>query len=291
MAQTVKGLKEVLDKLEQSINVKFSKLESSVADLEKKLDNSDIIHKIEAVSTSLTQKIDNDSNIIKKDILEIRNVIISRLLTENRVLRNHVKSLSMRMVDMERNFNNSQQNSRKNNVEVDGIPSSVDQSSLKPTVVNVFNHMGVKCTSNEIKVVHRLPGKKDPKPVIVRARRDFLEQVASKRKNLKDKDFTSLGFPPGSAIFINSNLSKQMRQLSYNCRQLKKANVIQETWVFNGSLKIKTNDEKIVTIAHEMDLFRLFPSYEGFTFDTSLCKYVLCEETDIEAENDLYGHC
>ena len=98
MAQTVKGLKEVLDKMEQSINVKFTKLDSSVADLEKKLNNSDIIHKIEAVSTSLTQKIDNDSNIIKRDILEIRNVIISRLLTENRVLRNNVKSLSMLIV-------------------------------------------------------------------------------------------------------------------------------------------------------------------------------------------------
>ena len=140
---------------------------------------------------------------------------------------------------------------------------------LKTKVVELFNNMGVPCSTGDIEVIHRLGGKKVPKPVILRARRDFLDEVLHKRKNLAKMNFTVLGFPEGTKVYLNNNLSPQMRTLAYNCRNLKRDGLIDDTWVFNSALNILTHDNKTHTIYHEIELYRLFKEYSKFTFDTS----------------------
>ena len=112
---TVKGLKELFDKLEESIAEKFLKLEA-----DSKKDNDEI-------------KANNNANtkLIQEDVLEIRNVIIDRLKIDNRNLRERVRTLESRLVKVERTINLNNQNARKNNVEFNGIPDSIHQTKLK----------------------------------------------------------------------------------------------------------------------------------------------------------------
>ena len=50
----------------------------------------------------------------------------------------------------------------KINVEVDGIPDTVDQSKLKSSVVKIINAMGIDCIEKDIEACHRLRSKVVP---------------------------------------------------------------------------------------------------------------------------------
>ena len=72
-----------------------------------------------------------------------------------------------------------------------------------------------------------------------------------------------------STFFVNESLSPSAKTLAFNCRKLKKAGLITDTWCSNGKIKIKTLVNKIEVIAHEYDLFNLFSDFTDFSFDTS----------------------
>ena len=86
------------------------------------------------------------------DILEQSNALINAQLfnrksaiesisTENCLLHKQVKTLEERLVKLEKQFNNTDQNHRKNNVEVEGIPSYVEDKELRSVVATLFNHI------------------------------------------------------------------------------------------------------------------------------------------------------
>ena len=88
------------------------------------------------------------------------------------------------MIEMERKINQDNQHGRKANFEIDGIPDRIEQKDLRETAVQIFNHAGIEgVTGTDIEVIHRLKSKKEPKPVIVKAKRDFIENVFAKKEN------------------------------------------------------------------------------------------------------------
>ena len=151
-----------------------------------------------------------------------------------------------------------------------------------------MNKVGIDCTPKDIEVVHRLPGRNIPQTTIIRRRRDFLEDIQANRKSLS-KGGLEIGFPTGTAIYINCNLCPYLKGLAYHCRKIKRARLIEDTWVFNGKLKIKKLDGEICTIDHEFVLFNLFPDFNEYTFDTSFYKYILSDERDINSYDDCDG--
>ena len=77
-------------------------------------------------------------------------------------------------------MNGVEQNHRKNNIELDGIPENVADSELKATVAKILDSIvDENITSNDIEACHRLRSKKRPRPTIVRAKRDLLDKVKS----------------------------------------------------------------------------------------------------------------
>ena len=57
---------------------------------------------------------------------------------------------------MEIQNNNLDQYSRRNNVEISGIPQSVIDNHLQKQVVDTFKAIDVNITTNEIEACHRL---------------------------------------------------------------------------------------------------------------------------------------
>ena len=117
---------------------------------------------------------------------------------------------------------------------IDGFPKKVGEEPLvlEQATINLLNSMGVKCESSDIEAIHQLPGKNEAnKPTIVKfASRKTIVAVfknKSKLKNLESLNVEIDGLNSGSDIYIRPNLSPYFKTLAYNCRLLKRNNLIQ----------------------------------------------------------------
>ena len=61
---------------------------------------------------------------------------------------------------MEIQNNNVEQYSRRNNVEISGIPQSVSDNQLEEKVVDILKVIDVSITTNKVEASHRLGKKK-----------------------------------------------------------------------------------------------------------------------------------
>ena len=85
--------------------------------------------------------------------------------------------------------------SRRNNIEVGGIPDNFQGEELENVAVSILNKLDVKCNNKDLEACHRLPLTKrerdsgHPKRTILRlVNRKFGELALSSRKKLKDID-------------------------------------------------------------------------------------------------------
>ena len=225
------------------------------------------------------------------DQLRHRSLADAELVRENRDLHKRVKTLEDRLLTLEKQYNNTDQNHRKNNIEIEGIPAYVTDEQLRFIVAELLNHVADSdITVNDLEAVHRLYSKANPKPTIVRLKRNLIDELKSKEAKKKlGQAATRMEFPKGTRIFINDNLSPNMRSLAFNARQLKKDNVIAETWFSNAAVRIKREpNSKPFKVTHEKDLVDAFPNYAGFNFDMDFYRRIQ-EEEDIDRYDNLSG--
>ena len=237
--------------------------------------------------TSLEETITRSTNKITADIAHIRGHIISKLVEENRSLRSRVRTLELRQLALEKTVNKIDQNHRKNNVELDGIPSNIKDEDLTENVIRIINDITKEnVTEKEIEACHRVYSKKNPKPTIIRASRNLLDKFRRNKKSLKDIS-ARLNFPNGTKIFLNDNLSPSMRSVYFNARMLKKDGFIEDTWFSNAAVRIKLKNGENLVVTHESELFEAFPRYENFSFDTKFIDRIIND--DLEKLDDLVG--
>ena len=264
----------------------------SLGDIETKLDDTkETLNKnVQDVEKSLSDKFNAFQQTVNDDLLKIREIHVDRLVKDNKNLRKRVRVLEKRMATHERQTNENEQNNRKSNCELSGIPANVKDEDLAPLVAKIMAIVladTFEITEADIEACHRLPGKSNPKVTIVRMKRNHLFEARLKKKKLKDVP-AALNLPEGTKIFLNDNLSKNMKSLAYNARLLKSEGLIADCWFFNAAVRLKLNDETIVKVTHELDLYKRFAQFQGFTFDTDFCDRVL--EDDIEDYDDLDGN-
>ena len=231
------------------------------------------------------------SNDQTNNTLATRKAAFVELARENRELHNHVRTLENRLLKLEKQVNNTEQNNRKNNIEIDGIPASVDDEDLRGVVARLLNHLAYSdITVADIEASHRLYSKTTPHPTIVRLKRNLIEEVKSKEAKAKLKDIAlKMSFPRGTRIYINDNQSPNMRSLAYNARLLKNSGLISDTWFSNAAVRIKrTPDSRTLKITHEKDLVDAFPAFDEFTFDMHFYRR-LQDEEDLEEYHDIGG--
>ena len=258
--------------LKISINEQFSEFTKQLQDTTKSLLETNEIN-----STEIKGSFKTFEDSIRNDLLHIRKVHVAKLANENRDLRTRVRSLEQRMVKLERQTNQNEQNNRKNNVE------------LKPLVAKIIDHItDNKFDVNDIDVeaCHRLPGKDKPKRTIVRMKRNILDEAMKNKAKLKDIAH-ALNMPRTTKIFINPNQSPNMKSLAFNARLLKNYGLIEDTWFNNAAVRIKCLDGAYIKVTHEMDLFENFPNFQHFTFDAEFLNRA--HDVDLELHSDLVG--
>jgi hypothetical protein len=246
------------------------------------LDNTITVNK-----ASIEETITRSTAEITKDIANIREHVIAKLVEENRSLRSRVRTLESRMLALEKTTYKIDQNHRKNNIELDGIPSTVGDADLTENVVRIFNDIThANITEKDIEACHRMPSKRNPKPTIVRASRNIIDKVRKNKKSLKDIA-QRLNFPQDSKIYVNDNLSPNMRTIHFNARNMKKAGIIEDTWFSNAAVRIKLKNGENLVVTHESELYEAYPRFEGFSFDTEFFDRVL--NADMDKMDDVVG--
>ena len=86
-----------------------------------------------------------------------------------------------------------------------------------------------------------------PRQIIVRVKDPIIKRRILKcTKLLKESEYTH--------VRASEELTKRRNAIAYKARQLKKANCIANTWIMDGKIFIKNNQDHISTINTELDL-------------------------------------
>ena len=213
---------------------------------------------------------------IADDFSRHKDEIISQLRKENTSLKNELEKVKTELkkkgedlVEVERDVIDLQQYIRRNNVEICGIPESVENKNLEKTVVKIAEIIGVDIKSNDIEACHRLVKRRNeggPKRTIVRfVNRKNCESLLRNKKKLKFDEtknkLNHIGIK--NNLFINSNLSPYNKLLWGKCKHLQEEGMIDRFWVYNGSLHIAELDgDEGLKIGHMKDLEKLFPNLD-----------------------------
>ena len=64
--------------------------------------------------------------------------------------------LGKRIINLEENEANSEQYNRRNNVELFGIPSDIQENNLEKVMIDIYRNSGLEIEQNDIKACFRL---------------------------------------------------------------------------------------------------------------------------------------
>ena len=167
--------------------------------------------------------------------------LTSRLEAVEKKLESPVENTSVfsqRIEKLERDNYRNQQYSRRETVELVGIPDDIsDQPELEEKVVEIFKYAGVDVNCRSFHAIHRL---KNKAVVIAKCtnRRDATAILRAK-KRLRELDHSSrakLGIT--GKLYVNESLYPEYKRLFGICNTLYKSKKIHSSYTINGTIKI-----------------------------------------------------
>ena len=274
----IDAVQSATDVLKNRVDEVDTNLTKRVESLEGK--QSDDMKNLIATTAAISTKIEIYKDTMHNEVTDLRDQLraqklqnVALSLSYNACV-NRIDDFKSQIEDLERSSHGGIQHTRGWNIEIDGIPDAVgdERDNLEKAVIKIIRGIGVEVGENEIESVHRLPARKDDvKPTIVRFHgRKIVHKIHEKKKKLKNLSDLGIivdGLRPDSKIYIRANQCPYYKQLSYNCRMLKRANKIMNVIVGkDGKTTIKTLNNRFVKILHASDLTSRFPDFQDFSF-------------------------
>lgn len=206
----------------------------------------------------LQQKQDNLLNKINQDLTDLRKSY-TMIESELSIARAVSSTQRKQIIELERQCWRNEQYSRRECLEVAGIPDFTEDHKLEETVIDVLNKIDVPVQKDNIEACHWIKTKGNSKKVIVKfSRRKDADNVRKAKKKLKTTNLSSVGI--NNPVFINDSLCKYYKTLWSKCKKLSNNKYIHSFWVTNGALRIKvTETSNVEGISHLSDLENLFP--------------------------------
>ena len=167
--------------------------------------------------------------------------------------------MEKKLNDQECYISSIDQCSRRNNIEIQGIPKTVKDEELENKVIDIFSALNINITSKDVEDCHRLG--KDGKNIIVRlVNRKHCYQALNRKMDLRKIDNSSLAFHPDVKLYLSENLTPCNHYLGWKCRELKRASLIHSSWSSRGVIKLRqTMNERPIKITDEATLLELYP--------------------------------
>ena len=190
--------------------------------------------------------------------------VVSRLETDLSVVRHVNDALRNQLISTERQCWANAQYSRRECMEISGMPSSVGDNDLEEKVLKVFDKLDkfVPVTEDNVEACHRIKQGSD-KLIIKLSKRKHCQQIMQVKKDLKNMDMRDIDLPVGTTLFLNESLCSYYRWPWSNCKVLKNKNLIHSFYTVNGTLKVKHHEgDRPCPITHIEDLKELVPGYD-----------------------------
>jgi len=237
----------------------------SLKDLESLLDSK--LKPIHSRLDDLFKKVDDNYKALQArlDSLEARN---ASLEAEN-------AKLASKLQFCEASLNNLEQNSRREHVEISGIPEAEDENT-KEIAIKVGSLIGVDITESDLSVSHRLPKQsyrdvvregsqassnssrfRAPNIIVKFVRRELRDRFYKARKFLRDKTIEDLdlGLHSENKIYISENLTQINKDLFKDSLKVRKDLKYKYIWTFYGRIYLRRDSQSpAVAINKKSDL-------------------------------------
>ena len=191
----------------------------------------------------------------KEELIEMVIVLQQEknmLKIERAETKKETKSIVDRVTELERSHFLYLQYSRRESVEITGIPADIDHKNLEKEVLKIYNEAkvevhGNKITNMDISACHRIG--KHGVTIVRFVNRKFAMEGLYKGKNLKGSKLYG-----NSPIYINNSFCQEFGKYGYIIRNLKKRKLIEAYKIRNGVFQIKKEpDDIFVEISHVTD--------------------------------------
>ena len=245
MAENTKlgGIKQEFQEFKNSFQVMISDLR---LDMERKFENTN--NRLEELNDHLKTNIVDQMN---ESVMSIKDTIIDALKEDNAQLRNKVELLEKKLTEVEISCNKLEQYTRRNNIEIQGIPLRIPDEKLEEKVIDVFGAINIAITKNDVEDCHRL-GKSSESTIVRFVNRKHCNAILSKKFETSKIDKSKLGFESNVKLHVSENLTPYNQHLACKCRELKRARVIHNSWSSKGIIKLRcTANECPIPIDHE----------------------------------------
>ena len=153
------------------------------------------------------------------------------------------------------------QYSRKECLEISGIPWSVSDNDLEDVVCKAITKAGVEVSDKDIEDCHRV-GKRGT-TIVKFCKRKFSKQVLNVRKDLTKLSMEDLQLTGQEKLYIKLSICPYYRVLWPKSKSLHSMGKIYSYYVSNGTIKIKIQEtSKPLSIMHISDLDKRFPDVD-----------------------------
>lgn len=181
----------------------------------------------------------------------------------NQALKTELQATTKKLKDLSVAHNDLEQYSRKECVEIRGIPLPSGQSmeDTNEIALKVTHLIDVDIEDRDISISHRLrtsdsykgKGNKSP-PIIVKfVRRITKEKFYKARRKLSDLSTKDLGYQIDQRIFIAESLTPPKKELFKEAYQVKKDKQFKHIWTSSGKIFLCRNDSSPVLLIMGMN--------------------------------------
>ena len=121
---------------------------------------------------------------INESIMSVKGTITNSLKQDNSQLRSKVEVLEKKLNDQQFYISSIDQYSRRNNIEIQGIPETIKDEELESKVIDIFSALNISISNKDMEDCPRLG--KDGTNIIVRfVNRKHCYEALSKKIDLK----------------------------------------------------------------------------------------------------------
>lgn len=176
--------------------------------------------------------------------------------TEREQLKAANKTLVARNQELERRVCDMEQYSRKNNLEIKGVPTTKGEDCVK-IIQAIGNKIECPVSEADLDIVHRVPSKGDTKNLIARflsrtKKNEFVKKARKARLQAKDIGFHGM---ETRQIYVNDHLTLSNKKLFAKALELKNEKAWKFLWTIDCQIMArKTEESRAVRIKDETDL-------------------------------------
>ncbi|XP_044172420.1 uncharacterized protein LOC122956798 [Acropora millepora] len=189
------------------------------------------------------------------------------LLQENKSLKVEVRKTTNELNHLKEEFNNLEQYSRRDCLEIRGVPVQRDEDT-NALVVDIGRRMGVEMKKDYISTSHRLPimnrgceaSSRPPSIIVKFVCRDVTDKFFKAKKQLFRVSSRDLGFSrvAEQKIFIAESLAQRNKKLFADCLKAKYDLNFKYIWTSSGKILLRKNDNSPARlISCDRDLVKL----------------------------------